>query len=283
MVKCLFLFFKFFFSVFFLRLACFLVVAVKCGKLMFNWTNQVLFLLFVFTAMHQPAWSRLKLLEAPSSPPLLLPAACSVCVCENETRRDETSGASKSGNRTRINERNQVWSDNANRRRPHRQRQQRVNSGTQQQHSNMDWAEGDLVWFDPGVGHPIPGEIQEVHRAAQVIVVQAMIKGKVSVSSSCCPSIVGSQCTRRWCGWRQISLCFVWHFLWMLFTVFTCRRTRICFVLSLFLALGSWQLEFMARHLSPAKQPIIPCSCHASQVEKCWSILVESWGRQGNC
>ncbi|XP_032597162.1 unconventional myosin-XV isoform X2 [Drosophila grimshawi] len=42
----------------------------------------------------------------------------------------------------------------------------------------MDWAEGDLVWFDPGVGHPIPGEIQEVHRAAQVIVVQAMIKGK---------------------------------------------------------------------------------------------------------
>ncbi|XP_067635341.1 unconventional myosin-XV [Eurosta solidaginis] len=42
----------------------------------------------------------------------------------------------------------------------------------------MDWVEGDLVWFDPGVGHPIPGEIQEVHRAAQVIVVQALIKGK---------------------------------------------------------------------------------------------------------
>ncbi|XP_061392176.1 LOW QUALITY PROTEIN: unconventional myosin-XV [Musca vetustissima] len=42
----------------------------------------------------------------------------------------------------------------------------------------MDWSEGDLVWFDPGVGHPIPGEIQEVHRAAQVIVVQAVIKGK---------------------------------------------------------------------------------------------------------
>lgn len=48
----------------------------------------------------------------------------------------------------------------------------------------MDWAEGDLVWFDPGVGHPIPGEIQEVHRAAQVIVVQAMIKGKVSRRST---------------------------------------------------------------------------------------------------
>ncbi|XP_055854931.1 unconventional myosin-XV isoform X2 [Episyrphus balteatus] len=42
----------------------------------------------------------------------------------------------------------------------------------------MDWVEGDLVWFDPGLGHPIPGEIQEVHRAAQVIVVQALIKGK---------------------------------------------------------------------------------------------------------
>lgn len=45
----------------------------------------------------------------------------------------------------------------------------------------MDWSEGDLVWFDPGVGHPIPGEIQEVHRAAQVIVVQAVIKGKVNI------------------------------------------------------------------------------------------------------
>ncbi|KAI8125545.1 Unconventional myosin-XV [Lucilia cuprina] len=44
--------------------------------------------------------------------------------------------------------------------------------------NKMDWSEGDLVWFDPGVGHPIPGEIQEVHRAAQVIVVQAVIKGK---------------------------------------------------------------------------------------------------------
>lgn len=45
----------------------------------------------------------------------------------------------------------------------------------------MDWSEGDLVWFDPGLGHPIPGEIQEVHRAAQVIIVQALIKGKVKI------------------------------------------------------------------------------------------------------
>lgn len=44
----------------------------------------------------------------------------------------------------------------------------------------MEWSEGDLVWFDPGLGHPLPGEIQEVHRAAQVIIVQALINGKVS-------------------------------------------------------------------------------------------------------
>lgn len=43
----------------------------------------------------------------------------------------------------------------------------------------MEWSEGDLVWFDPGLGHPLPGEIQEVHRAAQVIIVQALINGKV--------------------------------------------------------------------------------------------------------
>uniref|UniRef100_A0A182QI00 Myosin motor domain-containing protein n=1 Tax=Anopheles farauti TaxID=69004 RepID=A0A182QI00_9DIPT len=42
----------------------------------------------------------------------------------------------------------------------------------------MDWSTGDLVWFDPGLGHPLPGEIQEVHRAAQMIIVQALINGK---------------------------------------------------------------------------------------------------------
>lgn len=48
----------------------------------------------------------------------------------------------------------------------------------------MDWTEGDLVWFDPGLGHPLPGEIHEVHRAAQVIIVQAVINGKVSYKLS---------------------------------------------------------------------------------------------------
>lgn len=44
----------------------------------------------------------------------------------------------------------------------------------------MEWSEGDLVWFDPNIGYPLPGEIQEVHRAAQVTIVQAIINGKVS-------------------------------------------------------------------------------------------------------
>jgi len=50
----------------------------------------------------------------------------------------------------------------------------------------MDWIEGDLVWFDPGVGYSIPGEIDEVHRAAQVIVVKAVIKGQVCILDQIC-------------------------------------------------------------------------------------------------
>lgn len=45
----------------------------------------------------------------------------------------------------------------------------------------MEWNEGDLVWFETNIGHPLPGEIQEVHQAAQVIIVQALINGKVSI------------------------------------------------------------------------------------------------------
>ncbi|XP_052130635.1 unconventional myosin-VIIa-like [Frankliniella occidentalis] len=41
--------------------------------------------------------------------------------------------------------------------------------------------QGDLVWFDPGVGHVLPGEVMEYHRPAQVLTVQAVIAGKPQV------------------------------------------------------------------------------------------------------
>ena len=30
---------------------------------------------------------------------------------------------------------------------------------------------GELVWFDPGVGYVLPGEVVEFHRAAQVNII----------------------------------------------------------------------------------------------------------------
>lgn len=42
-----------------------------------------------------------------------------------------------------------------------------------------EWSTGDLVWFDPGVGHWLPGEVLENHRSANVLTVQAVINGKV--------------------------------------------------------------------------------------------------------
>lgn len=50
---------------------------------------------------------------------------------------------------------------------------------------NMEWQKlnpGDLVWFDPGLGFPLPGEIKEVHKAAQIIIVGASVDGKVIIS-----------------------------------------------------------------------------------------------------
>jgi hypothetical protein len=58
----------------------------------------------------------------------------------------------------------------------------------------MDWQSfksGDLVWFDPnGSGFHIPGEIQEVHNAAQVLIVGAFIDGKVSIAISSVECVV---------------------------------------------------------------------------------------------
>ncbi len=31
-----------------------------------------------------------------------------------------------------------------------------------------NFSPGDLVWFDPGVGYVLPGEVLEFHQAAQV-------------------------------------------------------------------------------------------------------------------
>ena len=32
----------------------------------------------------------------------------------------------------------------------------------------LEFRPGELVWFDPGVGYVLPGEVVEFHRAAQV-------------------------------------------------------------------------------------------------------------------
>uniref|UniRef100_A0A8W7PP28 Myosin motor domain-containing protein n=1 Tax=Anopheles coluzzii TaxID=1518534 RepID=A0A8W7PP28_ANOCL len=65
----------------------------------------------------------------------------------------------------------------------------------------MDWSTGDLVWFDPGLGHPLPGEIQEVHRAAQMIIVQALINGKVG-SFQTRASLTIQHSNNSWLGWN---------------------------------------------------------------------------------
>lgn len=44
----------------------------------------------------------------------------------------------------------------------------------------LDFKPGDLVWFEPGIGFPLPGEIQEVHDAAQIVIIAATIDGKVN-------------------------------------------------------------------------------------------------------
>lgn len=65
----------------------------------------------------------------------------------------------------------------------------------------MDWQSfksGDLVWFDPNnSGFHIPGEIQEVHVAAQVLIVGAFIDGKVSITH------IFRSCRRRRRGARH--------------------------------------------------------------------------------
>ncbi|KAF0293581.1 Unconventional myosin-XV [Amphibalanus amphitrite] len=42
---------------------------------------------------------------------------------------------------------------------------------------------GDLVWFDPGVGYVLPGEVMEYHRLGQVVTVQAVVNGETYTGS----------------------------------------------------------------------------------------------------
>lgn len=44
---------------------------------------------------------------------------------------------------------------------------------------NIDFKPGDSVWVEPGVGFPLPGEVLEVHTAAQIIIIAAFVDGKV--------------------------------------------------------------------------------------------------------
>lgn len=43
---------------------------------------------------------------------------------------------------------------------------------------------GDLVWFEPGIGFPLPGEVLEIHEAAQITVIGTSIDGKVRLLSN---------------------------------------------------------------------------------------------------
>lgn len=43
-----------------------------------------------------------------------------------------------------------------------------------------EWTEGASVWFQPaGAPAPLPGSLLEVHRAARVLLVSAIVNGQV--------------------------------------------------------------------------------------------------------
>lgn len=49
---------------------------------------------------------------------------------------------------------------------------------------NINFNPGDLVWFEPGIGFPLPGEVLEIHTAAQIIIIAASVDGKVKKLNS---------------------------------------------------------------------------------------------------
>lgn len=47
----------------------------------------------------------------------------------------------------------------------------------------VEWTEGAAVWFQPaGAAAPLPGELVELHRAARVLLVSALVNGQVSTN-----------------------------------------------------------------------------------------------------
>lgn len=48
---------------------------------------------------------------------------------------------------------------------------------------NTNLNPGDLVWFEPGIGFPLPGEVLEVHTAAQIIIISGLVDGKVNLQN----------------------------------------------------------------------------------------------------
>ena len=49
---------------------------------------------------------------------------------------------------------------------------------------------GELVWFDPGVGYVLPGEVVEFHRAAQVNITYFFNVKSLFVASLSIPLII---------------------------------------------------------------------------------------------
>lgn len=48
-----------------------------------------------------------------------------------------------------------------------------------------EWSEGAAVWFQPaGASAPLPGALVEIHRAARVLLVSAVVNGQVGTVTS---------------------------------------------------------------------------------------------------
>lgn len=61
-----------------------------------------------------------------------------------------------------------------------------------------EWSEGAAVWFQPpGTPAPLPGELLEVHRAARVLLVGALVGGQVRPNSPSRRGVLGENKLRN--------------------------------------------------------------------------------------